>query len=597
MGRSPARLARRSRPAGGGAGAGPRRRRERGRWNLLTAADHTTGNHRGAGACEPRRPRTLWADRPNALRTPEHENAIAPILLAAGLAGTTGCTPSRARSHARRGDHHPRRSGHGWPVLTRIPAIGSFATINFGASEPSSRTRPPRRRCSRSASSAWTSDRHPESQGFDFRTPPFAGAGSQERRWPARQASRSSGWCRPNPVLRWRSTRPWAREFLSAPSVSLTARAVGRVALGPPGYGEGGAVLKVSRSGRRGRGYSPAPLPGPPAPAPSTSLQLPRAAAAPGRCPPWRDRVPPRRPAAGRRGWRGRAGAPWRTAPAGGEREDRSAPSAGSRASWVGTSPRRRWGWAASRRCARRHLLVAEELAHPHRLRFLALHFPRCAAQRLQPGGDLVLGVPQRVRLLSRSVAGGPRLHLGSRAPGWARTGPALRSARDLLQQRPALAASRPVKRGARGVHLLAQRHRQRAALLLHLAVGARQGGLHLGERPRQLLRAPQEPGQLAARDEPAPLLRLQLLDAARYLVQLGAELGLVLAQGQGVVPRPLNLRARLGRRQRQRRAGAGDACQDSDEDRTPGSEPAPPVAASRGGAAARPGKLAGIGV
>jgi hypothetical protein len=156
---------------------------------------------------------------------------LAPLLLAAGLAG---CTSPNAFEVTLDGqttiNGDPSSAGS---VLTRIPAIGSFASIDLGASEAFQQNQ--------ATAGAVQSLRvtsldieivNPDTQGFDFLDELhfFAAAGSQEVEVAGKSGISQLGLGAPHPTLSLDvGPSPELRGFLSAPSISLTARGSGRV--------------------------------------------------------------------------------------------------------------------------------------------------------------------------------------------------------------------------------------------------------------------------------------------------------------------------------------------------------------------------------
>ncbi|HEY8209284.1 MAG TPA: hypothetical protein VIG99_17470 [Myxococcaceae bacterium] len=163
------------------------------------------------------------------MRTP-----LAPILLAAGLAGAAGCTTLNAFEVTLDGETtiHGDQATAG-SVLTRIPAIGSFASIDFASSEAFKQNQTTIESV-RSLRVVQLEIQivHPDGQGFDFLDELhfFAGAGSEEKEVAGKSGIAQLGLVPPNPKL-WLEVDPSAelRPLLDAPSISLTARGSGRV--------------------------------------------------------------------------------------------------------------------------------------------------------------------------------------------------------------------------------------------------------------------------------------------------------------------------------------------------------------------------------
>jgi hypothetical protein len=156
-----------------------------------------------------------------------------PLLLAAGLAGATGCTPNAFEltldgETTIHGDQATAGS-----VLTRIPAIGSFASIDLGASEAFKQNQATLDAVqSIKVISLDIQILNPDDQGFEFLDELhfFAGAGSQEMLVAGKSGIAQLGLESPNPELELEVNElAELRDFLGAPSISLTARGSGRV--------------------------------------------------------------------------------------------------------------------------------------------------------------------------------------------------------------------------------------------------------------------------------------------------------------------------------------------------------------------------------
>ena len=157
---------------------------------------------------------------------------LAPLLLAAGLAGSS-CTPNAFEvtldgQTTVNGD--PASAGS---VLTRIPAIGSFASINLAASDAFQQNQITADSVrSLQVTSLDIQIVNPDTQGFDFLDELhfIAAAGSQEKEVAGKTGISGLGLDAPNPTLAL-DVDPTAelRDFLGAPSVSIIARGSGRV--------------------------------------------------------------------------------------------------------------------------------------------------------------------------------------------------------------------------------------------------------------------------------------------------------------------------------------------------------------------------------
>jgi hypothetical protein len=163
------------------------------------------------------------------MRTP-----FASLALAAGLTfAAAGCSPnafevSLSGQTTVHGD--PATAGAG---LTRIPAIGSFASIDFPASEEFKQNQATKDAVqSIKVSGLKVQIQNPNSQGFDFLDELhfIAAAGSEEQEVAGKSGISELGLEAPNPTLNLDvSSSAELRDFLSAPSVSITARGSGRV--------------------------------------------------------------------------------------------------------------------------------------------------------------------------------------------------------------------------------------------------------------------------------------------------------------------------------------------------------------------------------
>jgi len=162
------------------------------------------------------------------MRTP-----LARLALAAGLAVAAGCTPNAFEvSLSGQTTIHGDAATAGM-VLTRIPAIGSFANIDFPASEEFQQNQATKDAVqSIKVSSVKVQIQLPGTQGFDFLDELhfIAAAGSQEKEVAGKTGISGLGMDAPNPTLAL-DVDPTAelRDFLSAPSVSIIARGSGRV--------------------------------------------------------------------------------------------------------------------------------------------------------------------------------------------------------------------------------------------------------------------------------------------------------------------------------------------------------------------------------
>ena len=162
------------------------------------------------------------------MRTP-----LAPLALAAGLAFAAGCSPNTFEvSLSGQTTIHGDAATAG-ADLTRIPAIGSFASIDFPASEEFKQNQATRDAVqSLKVSSVKVQIQGPTTQGFDFLDELhfIAAAGSQEKEVAGKTGIAQLELGAPNPTLTL-DVDPTVelRDFLSAPSMSITARGSGRV--------------------------------------------------------------------------------------------------------------------------------------------------------------------------------------------------------------------------------------------------------------------------------------------------------------------------------------------------------------------------------
>jgi hypothetical protein len=162
------------------------------------------------------------------MRTP-----LAQLALAAGLAAAAGCTPnafevSLSGQTTIEGD--PVSAGS---MLTRIPAIGSFASIDFPASEEFQQNQATKDAVqSIKVSSLKVQIQAPNTQTFDFLDELhfIAAAGSQEKEIAGKTGISELDLGLPNPTLTLDVDQSAElRDFLIAPSVSITVRGSGRV--------------------------------------------------------------------------------------------------------------------------------------------------------------------------------------------------------------------------------------------------------------------------------------------------------------------------------------------------------------------------------
>jgi len=162
------------------------------------------------------------------MRTP-----LAPLALAAGLAFAAGCSPNTFEvSLSGQTTIHGDAATAG-TVLTRIPAIGTFASIDFPASEEFKQNQATRDAVqSIKVSSLKVQVQLPNTQGFDFLDELHfvAAAGSQEKEVAGKIGIAALGLEAPSPTLALDVDQTAElRDFLVAPSVSITARGSGRV--------------------------------------------------------------------------------------------------------------------------------------------------------------------------------------------------------------------------------------------------------------------------------------------------------------------------------------------------------------------------------
>lgn len=157
---------------------------------------------------------------------------LVQLLLAAGLAGASGCTPNAFDVTLSGQTTIPGSPATAGTLLTRIPAIGSFASIDFIANEQFKQNQATRDAVqSLKVTELRLKVVSPSTQGFSFldELSFHASAGDGEVMVAERRGISQLGLGPPNPVL-FLDVNPSAelRDFLGAPSVSLSARGSGR---------------------------------------------------------------------------------------------------------------------------------------------------------------------------------------------------------------------------------------------------------------------------------------------------------------------------------------------------------------------------------
>jgi hypothetical protein len=153
--------------------------------------------------------------------------------MAAGLALSGACAPNAFEVTL-----NGQTTIHGDPavagsLLTRIPAIGSFASVDFGASEEFKQNEVTKDAVqSIKLTQVEMKVVSPDTQGFDFldELQFFASDGSTETLVAEKTNISGLGLTPPNPVLSLEVNQgAELREYLGSPSVSLTVRGSGRV--------------------------------------------------------------------------------------------------------------------------------------------------------------------------------------------------------------------------------------------------------------------------------------------------------------------------------------------------------------------------------
>lgn len=166
------------------------------------------------------------------MRTP-----LARLALAAGLASAftfaAGCTPNAFEVTLNGQTIIHGDAASSGTVLTRIPAIGSFASVDFPASEEFKQNQATKDAVqSIKVSSLKVQIQNPNNQGFDFLDELhfIAAAGSEEREVAGKTDISQLRLAPPNPTLTLDvDESAELRDFLVAPSVGIVARGSGRV--------------------------------------------------------------------------------------------------------------------------------------------------------------------------------------------------------------------------------------------------------------------------------------------------------------------------------------------------------------------------------
>jgi hypothetical protein len=162
------------------------------------------------------------------MRTP-----LAPLAVAAALAFAAGCSPNAFEVTLSGQTTIHGDAPTAGAALTRIPAIGSFASIDFPASEEFKQNQATKDAVqSIKVTSVKVQVQSPATQGFDFLDELHfvATAGSEEKEVAGKTGIAQLGLNAPNPTLTL-DVDPSAelRELLVAPSIGITARGNGRV--------------------------------------------------------------------------------------------------------------------------------------------------------------------------------------------------------------------------------------------------------------------------------------------------------------------------------------------------------------------------------